>query len=640
MARKQGLKSQAKRLAARGRNGDDRLAHLSADEIAVLNSLQGGESINPDTGLPEYFSLKKVLKSAAKAAGALVGSYLGGPAGAAVGGGVVSALMGDSAKKALTTGLLSGLGAWGVQQTGVGDSLGIESLGSNADLLGRTAAAAAPDAIQTASGSSGGTGGGISALLPLLGLGAAAAGAAGTKTPKTKTPERAPDQEAVEYEPLDRDQLAYAGDPYSYGVFGPEFQYFNEVNPNLQPLTMRAGGRVGYASGGATEARDPTGPHGATSGGSGPKGGGKGGGGGGRKSDEPPHAGTGGGQTSGLGNRGPLGGLGNGGKGGMGDIDSYLDSLGVGTTPTTPSAPGVRPEIKRTGHWDNPDWDLKDWGAAMNKYKQRGAGWGFLDILGGPFVDVKPPDWDVPESFEDGDWHTSTNIGGVVGTLGSLFTGVPFGGVIGSKIDDYLGVPDLYHGSWSLGHDIQDENTMNPSGGGRSSGAGGGSMGGGGTGKNVGISQIVPRLPVPVPSKTATAAPGDAQDDQTSNNGVDDQTGRVYQPLPNPYTYGLYDPEHAFFTGQLPMTELDMARGGHVAGPGDGQSDSIPAMLSNGEYVIDAETVSALGDGSTDAGAKKLDQMRHRIRKHKRGAKASKIPPKAKGLSSYMKEAA
>ena len=43
-------------------------------------------------------------------------------------------------------------------------------------------------------------------------------------------------------------------------------------------------------------------------------------------------------------------------------------------------------------------------------------------------------------------------------------------------------------------------------------------------------------------------------------------------------------------------------------------------MLSDGEYVMDAETVSALGDGSNDAGAKRLDEMRERLRAHKRGA--------------------
>lgn len=56
---------------------------------------------------------------------------------------------------------------------------------------------------------------------------------------------------------------------------------------------------------------------------------------------------------------------------------------------------------------------------------------------------------------------------------------------------------------------------------------------------------------------------------------------------------------------------------GHVQGPGDGTSDSIQlrnAYLSNGEYVIDAPTVSMLGNGSNDSGAKWLDGLRKHVR--------------------------
>jgi hypothetical protein len=53
--------------------------------------------------------------------------------------------------------------------------------------------------------------------------------------------------------------------------------------------------------------------------------------------------------------------------------------------------------------------------------------------------------------------------------------------------------------------------------------------------------------------------------------------------------------------------------------------------------VIDAESVAALGDGNNAAGAKKLDAMRHNIRKHKRGGPLSSIPPKAKRPEQYLK---
>lgn len=77
----------------------------------------------------------------------------------------------------------------------------------------------------------------------------------------------------------------------------------------------------------------------------------------------------------------------------------------------------------------------------------------------------------------------------------------------------------------------------------------------------------------------------------------------------------------------------------YVRGKGDGQSDDIPAMLADGEYVLDAELVSQLGDGSNKAGAEKLDRFREAIRRHKRSAPDNKIPPKAKKLTSYLREA-
>ena len=64
------------------------------------------------------------------------------------------------------------------------------------------------------------------------------------------------------------------------------------------------------------------------------------------------------------------------------------------------------------------------------------------------------------------------------------------------------------------------------------------------------------------------------------------------------------------------------AAGGPPQGPGDGMSDSIPAMidgqqpakLSEGEFVVPADAVSGLGNGSTDAGAQQLQGMVDNVR--------------------------
>lgn len=76
---------------------------------------------------------------------------------------------------------------------------------------------------------------------------------------------------------------------------------------------------------------------------------------------------------------------------------------------------------------------------------------------------------------------------------------------------------------------------------------------------------------------------------------------------------------------------------GPVAGPGTGRSDDIDARLSDGEYVIDAETVALLGDGSTAAGAEALDRMREAIRMHKGAALSKgKFSPAARSPLDYL----
>jgi len=67
--------------------------------------------------------------------------------------------------------------------------------------------------------------------------------------------------------------------------------------------------------------------------------------------------------------------------------------------------------------------------------------------------------------------------------------------------------------------------------------------------------------------------------------------------------------------------------GYYACGGGTGQSDDIPAMLHDGDYVMDAETVSALGDGSSKAGRKVLEGFRKQI-PHKDGGGVNPVPAK------------
>ena len=109
------------------------------------------------------------------------------------------------------------------------------------------------------------------------------------------------------------------------------------------------------------------------------------------------------------------------------------------------------------------------------------------------------------------------------------------------------------------------------------------------------------------------------------------------QPISQNVITGAQDGRVDPYTGEekLAMGGGISSLGGYAAGgnprllkgPGDGMSDNIPAMiggrqparLADGEFVVPADVVSHLGNGSTDAGAKKLDHMMSKVRKARTG---------------------
>jgi hypothetical protein len=89
---------------------------------------------------------------------------------------------------------------------------------------------------------------------------------------------------------------------------------------------------------------------------------------------------------------------------------------------------------------------------------------------------------------------------------------------------------------------------------------------------------------------------------------------------------GAYSGEQKFAGGGISHLG-DYSDGGRLLkGPGDGVSDSIPAVigkrqparLADGEFVIPARIVSEIGNGSTEAGARKLYAMMDRVQKARR----------------------
>jgi hypothetical protein len=106
------------------------------------------------------------------------------------------------------------------------------------------------------------------------------------------------------------------------------------------------------------------------------------------------------------------------------------------------------------------------------------------------------------------------------------------------------------------------------------------------------------------------------------------------------------DPKMAYYQyGNPPaqakaMGGLSQVHSMKIGGGADGRSDDVNAVLSDGEYVMDAETVAMLGNGSSKAGAAKLDQMRSKLRQHKgKNLASGKISPNAKSPLAYLKGA-
>ena len=121
---------------------------------------------------------------------------------------------------------------------------------------------------------------------------------------------------------------------------------------------------------------------------------------------------------------------------------------------------------------------------------------------------------------------------------------------------------------------------------------------------------------------------------EKSLRGSDEYFKNLTKPFVPAITYGdngrasiegapKYDPSQYGFAAGGGISDLGgYSDGGRLLkGPGDGVSDSIPAVigkrqparLADGEFVIPARIVSELGNGSTEAGARKLYAMMERI---------------------------
>ena len=86
-------------------------------------------------------------------------------------------------------------------------------------------------------------------------------------------------------------------------------------------------------------------------------------------------------------------------------------------------------------------------------------------------------------------------------------------------------------------------------------------------------------------------------------------TGRIGNKL-----YNLDDPDERrqYFEDNRKRQgaeDIELAAGGEVTGPGTGTSDSVPARLSDGEFVVTAKAVRGAGGGDRDVGAARMYDM-------------------------------
>lgn len=108
-------------------------------------------------------------------------------------------------------------------------------------------------------------------------------------------------------------------------------------------------------------------------------------------------------------------------------------------------------------------------------------------------------------------------------------------------------------------------------------------------------------------------------------------TGTPGIPIPQPYnTYSMYGnvlPPPQYASARQPVRRAaggiaNLAAGGYprrngqIEGPGTETSDDIPAMLSDGEFVMTAKAVRGAGNGSRRDGAKKMYALMHRLEKN------------------------
>ena len=511
------------KVAAQGRYGDTMLAHINPREAAMLKRMGGSGAINPNTGLPEYLSLKKFIKAAlpialtflAPGLGTAIGSALGAGAawapiigGAVIGGGSSALTGGNILQGALMGGLGGGLGNMAGGAANDALKLGLGDVGKN--ILGGAL-------VGGAAGVATGQGFGKGALQGALGSGISEfAGGAGGDT------------------------------AFQQGVSAAGKTFGQGLTAGYDPKTAAAmGAASGLATGFTYKPSDAVVE--------------------GLKTGDAP-------KTVKLPDGTEVSAPGTTGTDAQGRTGTYKLDPVKGTVNFVPNAGSY--QVGANGQIE--------WKAAEPSFFDKA-------LKGGPFESA-------PSTTTGAKADTGISAGKVLGGLGllsALQSPPPIAQEAIKKMSpeqqEYFNRPSV---TWDWNKMQNDANAANMS-----------------------LDQFMnanwPRI-----TGYAQSGPGDVSTMKGAYNidGTGDTT--------------------------------NMAKGGalsavarYAQGSGSGRADTIDAKLSDGEYVIDAETVAMLGDGSNKEGAKRLDAMRQNIRSHKgKALSKGKFSPNAKSPLAYLKE--
>ena len=528
MVMRRGGLARVRTLASRGRMGDTMLAHISPEEAALLKARGGAGTLNPDTGLPQYFSLKKLFKAVLPIALNFIVPGLGAAIGTALGAtGTAAAMIGQAVIGGVTAGLTGGNVLQGAVLGGLGGG------------LGGAAGSAASDALGLGLGQTG---------QQILG-GALVGGATGAAT----------------------------GQGFVKGA-----------------LSGAAGAGLGTLAQGVGD--------GAL---------GAGIGAGGRMAGNM--------LTAGYSPKEALAG-------------GALTGLATGMMQRPAAGPGLRPsqaavDSMRSGATGGPADAPVDY--SLTRAPVAGA----EGVAGSGSMSVRA--------------QSPLAQAGDLATQGVTSAGVPEGMAPGTQLPTNVGSARPLAASSPL-KTLGQLAALSSLAGARPPAA------------QQAIQQLSPQQQEYFNRPSVQWDWNRMQADANARNMSLSQFMSAYWPQVTSGAYNAQPPAAATPTASAPdpaeQPQQGYAAGGYAAGGqamgglgvaarlmrggGSGRDDTIPARLSDGEYVMDAETVALLGDGSTKAGAARLDEMRAQLRRHKGKALArGKFSPNAKAATAYLKGA-